>query len=177
MWMLPILLSLCTETFFLSDSQHSCSIPFFLTVTNNMYFAAKSAPSREWVWIRYIRFLLLYHYIPQRVSSFFPFLNWTCWWHSFLAWTGCYSLISRSLKYQIYMQSMRLFLEANSDFGDTASRVYLKSHVNVKLHWCNNKEQNPQSQLRMFIIYKEIWLQHVSARTGHRQMIQNTKKY
>jgi hypothetical protein len=33
-----------------------------------------------------------------------------------------------------------------------------------------------ESQLRTFVIYTEIWLQHVSAGLGHHQVIQNAKK-
>jgi len=56
-----------------------------------------------------------------------------CW--RFLAWTSCYRLTNCALKFKIFMQSMRLFLEANCDFGDIDFRTYLKSHAIVKLHW------------------------------------------
>jgi hypothetical protein len=39
----------------------------------------------------------------------------------------------------------------------------------------NNKEQDLQSQLRMFIIFTGLRLRHVSASTGHRQVTQNNE--
>jgi len=39
----------------------------------------------------------------------------------------------------------------------------------------NNKEQNRQSQLRIFIIFTGLSLQYVLASTGHRQVTQNNE--
>lgn len=39
----------------------------------------------------------------------------------------------------------------------------------------NNKEQDRQSQLTMFIVFTGLWLQHVSASRGQLQVTQKDK--